>query len=343
MAMTWRKLINAALSTVGSATIPVASTTITDTYQLQVAEFANQIYEEVWSACQWRALWTTFSFQYPANAASQQISAGQLGTPYSPGPAGNTGTIIINGTPTAAITTTGAPADAQAVVNAINAISGTTLVTAVITGFNSQILLSAAIGATITVAYGGGANVTAAITGLPAGSYTVFAPNSNCSVIRMMNPQAGYPVALCFDVTSVGIPFPLREAPIADLIYMNEITATQPVQYSTHFAVQDLGNDVVNMVVYPVGSTARFMQLTLYNPPARFDPTLAGTGPGALDSPILIPYKPILMGTIWQIFEERGEELGMNSQYTELKYRTALDDAVSRDTGDAGGLVLLVD
>ena len=244
MAMTWRQLINAALTTAGSAQIPAAQATITDPYMLQVAEFSNQVYEDVWSACQWRALWTVYNIAYAQNVVTQQI------------------------------------------VDAVTAAS----------------------------------------------------PNSNCSVVRMMNPQAGRPVALCFDTTSVGVPFPLTESPIADLIYMNTITAVMAVAYSTNFAVVDQGNDIVNLMVYPASATARTIQITLYNPPVRWDPATSD-----LDTAILIPYKPILMATIWRIFEERGEELGANSQYTEAGYREALDDAVSRDTGDAGGLVLLVD
>lgn len=361
--MTYRQAINAVLRTLGSTQIPDSNTTVTDTYQLQVCEFFNQILEEVAVATQWRARWTTYNVAVPAGVSSTPLIGAIIGSYCTLGPAGNTGTVIINGTATAAITTGGVSesADAAAIVAAINAITGTTGIVATLYSSNIttpsqgtayQIALSANSAAqansTVTVAYGGGSNVTGAITGLAAGSYTLNAPNSKCSVVRMMNPQVGRPVALCFDTTSyAGSPFPLKEIPIADLNYMNTITTSTPISYSTHFAVQDLGNDNVSLLLYPIGSVPRNVQITLHNPLPQFNPALSGTTTGAsgaaLDAPITIPDRPIRMGTIWMAMEERGEELGANSQFTEDKWRTALDDAVSRDADEAGGLIMLAD
>src|SRR6185437_7802566 len=138
MAMTYRQAINAVLTTLGSALIPATNTTVTDSYQLQVCEFFNQILDEVAVATQWRARRITYNVAVPSGTNSAPLIGQIIGTAYTLGAAGTTGTVTINGTTTAAITTggTNAGVDAQAVVDAINAISGTTGVAATLYSSN---------------------------------------------------------------------------------------------------------------------------------------------------------------------------------------------------------------
>lgn len=58
---TLRTVINRVLGTIGETQIAPATVTITDTYQLQVLEFINQIKEEIEGATQWRALTTNIT------------------------------------------------------------------------------------------------------------------------------------------------------------------------------------------------------------------------------------------------------------------------------------------
>lgn len=179
---------------------------------------------------------------------------------------------------------------------------------------------------------------------LPIGA----APNSGASVVRMHNPKMGREVALVFDITTFGIPFPLDEMPLPDIIYYNTVLNQTPVAYSTNFCVQDLGNDVVNLIMYPGANTTRNIQLTLCNPQPRIDPTVAGAatypwnGIMGLDTPILIPNSPLEIGSTWWCYEERGEELGANSAFTEDRYKRLLDEAIERDLGDQGGITMIV-
>lgn len=173
-------------------------------------------------------------------------------------------------------------------------------------------------------------------------------PNSRSKLIRMMNPRFGREVGLVFDTTSFGIPFCMGEMPMADLIYYNSVLSQTPVAYSTNYAIDDLGNDVVNLLVYPAANTQRTIQLTMGIPQSRIDATVAGSanypwlGTVGLDTPILIPNKPIELGSTWFAFQERGEELGTSSMFTEERYRNALDSAVSRDEAEQGDLQLVV-
>ena len=104
---------------------------------------------------------------------------------------------------------------------------------------------------------------------LPTGAY----PYSGCQVVRMHNPKMGREVALCFDITTFGIPFVLDEMPFADLLYYNTVLNQTPVAYSTNFVIQDQGNDNVQLLMYPGANTTRNIQITLYNPQQYIDPT----------------------------------------------------------------------
>jgi len=167
------------------------------------------------------------------------------------------------------------------------------------------------------------------------------APNERCRTVRMQDQRYGKEVALCFDLTSFGIPFPLKEQSKAALVYYNTVLNQTPVQFSTDFAVDNTGGSNVNLMVYPGASVARTIAITLCNPVPRIDPTTAGAT-GGLDTTISIPTQPIEYGTIWYALQERGEELGTSTIFTEERFRTALDDAIARDQEESGGIVMTV-
>src|SRR5208337_12653 len=104
---------------------------------------------------------------------------------------------------------------------------------------------------------------------LPPGAY----PNSGCQLVRIHNPKFNREVALVFDITTFGIPFVLDEMPLPDLIYYNTVLNQTPVAYSTNFTVQDLGDDNVQLLMYPGANSTRYIQVTLYNPQGYIDPT----------------------------------------------------------------------
>jgi len=169
--------------------------------------------------------------------------------------------------------------------------------------------------------------------------------NSRSFVARMYNRRFGREIGLVFNVTTFGIPFLVGEMPLADIIYYNTVLNQTPVAFSTNYAIQDLGNDNLQMLMYP-GANANFIiAATLVVPQPRIDATVAGTAcqpwldsrwtgsTVGLDSPVLVPNFPIELGASWYALQERGEELGTSSMFTEERYREALDDAVTRDPG----------
>lgn len=166
-------------------------------------------------------------------------------------------------------------------------------------------------------------------------------PGERCRTARMTDKRVGKEVALCFDITSFGIPFPMAETPKAGLLYYNTVFNQVPVQYSTNFAVDISNTGIVNLLVYPGANQPRTIQITLVNPQARIDPTIAGAT-GGLDTPIYTPASPIEYGTIWYALQERGEELGTSTVFTEERFRTAIDDAIARDQEESGGIEMTV-
>lgn len=175
------------------------------------------------------------------------------------------------------------------------------------------------------------------VVGKQANSRSIFA--------RMYNRRFGREVPLCFNVTTFGIPFLVGEMPLADLIYYNTVLNQTPVAYSTNFAIQDLGNDNMQLLMYPGANSNFQIAATLVVPQGRIDPTVAGAAAQpwldprwtgnvvGLDSPILVPNFPIELGASWYTLSERGEELGTSNMFTEDRYREAADDAVTRDPG----------
>lgn len=250
MAMTFRQLVNNVLKTTGGTQISgtAGSTVVSDTYQLMVCEFANQIIDEVAASAQWRYGWFQYNIAYPANVGTAQIK---------------------------------------------DSISGATA-------------------------------------------------TSRASLVRMRNQDMCREIGLVFDTTSSGTPFPLLEAPLPDMLYIQQLSVMTPTSYSTSYAIADNGNDTVSLLTWPISSVARNIAVTMFEPGIRFDPTTAGITGNTLDAPLLVPYQPCLIGTTWQVLEERGEELGQGGAYTEAKYRRALDDAIGRESASGSNPQLIV-
>lgn len=74
MATTFRTLLNRVLQTISEDRIPSGTTELTDDYHLLIAEFANQIKEEVEDAHNWRVLRQVLPVTIPALSDNAVIS-----------------------------------------------------------------------------------------------------------------------------------------------------------------------------------------------------------------------------------------------------------------------------
>lgn len=260
--LTAQALINRVLTSLRNNTNSITATPITDSYQLLVLEFFNEVKQQVEDAINWRSLWQTITVTIPA------------GSYY-----------------------------------------------AVIPGTNER---SRVIRAPVA---GGGM------------SQAGYAP-------ALM--AADKEVALVFDTTSPTTSgfFPLYEMPLPLLLFNIKNTNQQQVQQPQFFGIgvgnpdnaQADTNEVV-LYVYPPVNTARTIAVTLAVPQSDFSSGLVDSSNNTI---VTVPTYPIIVGLQWMTREERGEELGPSSAFSEEKYREVLDDAVGLENAEQGNTLDLM-
>ena len=171
--------------------------------------------------------------------------------------------------------------------------------------------------------------VTVSLASVNSG--TITEANEKSRVLRIQDPRRGEEVPLVFDVTDSTQPTRLIELDLPDLLYRREMdpnTTADPC----YFALDNSSGDVLKLEVYPTPADTRSIKLMMIIPQDRLD---AGDSTD-LATNIKIPVRPIVMGLVRFIMEERGEELGINSMYSEQKWQTALQDAISLDAAEQG-------
>jgi len=194
---------------------------------------------------------------------------------------------------------------------------------------------------------------------IPAGAFYAVVPGTNERSRLVRAPikgagmsQAGYApalvasdaiVALVFDITSPSQTgnFPLIEMPLPQLIYNAAATNFAQVQQPQFFAIgmgnadnSEANTNEAVLYVYPPVNTQRTINVVMCVPQGDFAAaTLQDPNGNAI---VTAPTYPILMGLQWMTREERGEELGPTSAYTEERYREVLDDAVSQENTEQG-------
>lgn len=255
--LTAQALINRVLNSLRNNANNITATPVTDSYQLLVLEFFNEVKQEVEDAINWRALWQTFTVTIPA------------GSYYAAIPGTNERSRIVR-----------APIRGGGMSQA---------------GYAPAIMASDKI------------------------------------------------VALVFDSTSPttsGI-FPLYEMPLPQLLFniqnTNQAQVQQPQFFSIGMGNADNGAANTNQVVlyvYPPVNVNRTIQVTLAVPQSDF--SAAALQDSNNNAIITVPTYPIIMGLQWMVREERGEELGPTSAFSEDKYREVLDDAIGIENAEQG-------
>jgi hypothetical protein len=167
-------------------------------------------------------------------------------------------------------------------------------------------------------------------------SVALTGSNGRSRLWRIPSTDAQQFVPLVFDLYDPKNPIQLIEMPLSELLYRytQDGTGYTTVQPS-YFALDTDSSETQTLYVWNTPSTPRPLQVTLSTPQAPFVHT-------DLDTVIKIPILPLVRGTIWYVREERGEELGANSAFSEERYRTLLDDEISRDRTEQGDPYQLV-
>lgn len=158
--------------------------------------------------------------------------------------------------------------------------------------------------------------------------------NVRSRLVRMQQSNTYEDVALVFDITSPSETQRLVEMDYSELVYRRRVNAETVNGAPIYFATKIGADGVPDIVVYPKPLNDRTLSVTMVVPQARVPFN-------SLDTVILVPNRVLELGSIWYALHERGEELGVNTLYTEERYRNALDAAIARDWTEQGGLDLV--
>lgn len=158
--------------------------------------------------------------------------------------------------------------------------------------------------------------------------------NERSRIVRIQQSTGTEAVALVFDITVATQPRRLIELDYSDIVYRRRADPSTVNDAPIYFATRMGTDGIPEVVVYPMPLQTRVLSITMAVPQPHLDDD-------DLDVNISIPSRPLIVGSIWYALEERGEELGVSSLYTEERFTRALDDAISQDWAEQGGLDLV--
>jgi hypothetical protein len=167
-------------------------------------------------------------------------------------------------------------------------------------------------------------------------SATISSANARSRLIRIPQPNVGE-VALVFDVTTATTPILVRESDLDEVLYWQSVDpVTQVNDVPVRFAVKidETDSGIMKFEIYPKVSANRNFTVNMIVPQDYLEDD-------DLDDGIKIPSRPLIVGSVWYALQERGEELGASSLYTEERYRRALDDAIAIDSAEQGDYELV--
>lgn len=140
-------------------------------------------------------------------------------------------------------------------------------------------------------------------------------------------------VPLCMDITDPTQPAFLDESPLHAMILRQE-TETEAASEPAFFAL-DPDADNQRMRVFPAPTSDRNIVVYLFAPDPRWNGDTTD-----INLNINLPEHAITsieLGTTWYALNERGEELGVNAQFSQTRYTDQLRTAVARDDQTASG------
>lgn len=166
-------------------------------------------------------------------------------------------------------------------------------------------------------------------------SLTVTNTTDRSRLVRLHDQMTGQVIPLVFDVTQTTNVASLQEISLSEMFYRQTVQ-TQTTSGSPQFvAIDDTTASTLTLRFHPTPTANRTIKVTACTPQAFLDDD-------DLDTSILIPSRALLLGAVWWALQEKGEELGQGSVFTEERYRNALDTEVTREVEEQGGLQLVV-
>lgn len=160
-------------------------------------------------------------------------------------------------------------------------------------------------------------------------SATILGANKRARLVRIHDQRLGQLVPLAYDITDPSRPVPLQEMDASLLRHRIFMDGGQTSQEPVYFTMQAVAPDTMQVIVHPKPANDRVLAFVLVNPQAYLDVR-------DLDTELQIPERALVIGTIWFALQERGEELGQGSMFTEDMFLKALDEEIAADSGESG-------
>jgi hypothetical protein len=170
-----------------------------------------------------------------------------------------------------------------------------------------------------------------------AESADVTGAGDRARLVRQFDSRYQGEIPMVFNVTDADDPFTMVELDLQELRRRRELDTTQNYPQESGFFALNLTSDGVQLEVYPTSSQAQTIRCFFVIPQDRF-----AADASDLDTEVTVPATPLELGATWYALEERGEELGVRSPFSQDRYRAALDAAISRDSAEQGENIELV-
>lgn len=139
--------------------------------------------------------------------------------------------------------------------------------------------------------------------------------------------QYNQPMAFLFDSdsdTQGNRMIPISQTNMERLYQSNRaLTNTEPNYFSYRLHPS---NDGLELTLWPIPATTRTARLTFWTP--EEEPTTEGTDD---NTALLVPWKPVYLGTLMLALNERGEEMGEPGNIAERRYYNSLARAIEAD------------
>lgn len=163
------------------------------------------------------------------------------------------------------------------------------------------------------------------------GTLAIAGTNDRSRLLRIQDSETFRTYPMCFNTTVPTAVGQMQEMDLQTLFWRRELDNNNPQSVTNWFALSQ-DTDGLNFEAYSIANVDQTFNIHLVVPQVRF------VGDSSdLDTDILVPATPLELGATWYAYEERGEELGPSSLFSQERYLQSVQSAIARDQGEQGG------
>lgn len=167
---------------------------------------------------------------------------------------------------------------------------------------------------------------------VPASTGDVAIANTNerSRLVRIHDSRRPEVIPMVFNKTDANNPIRMTELDLNELLRRRatQVNTEPSSQRSWAFAI-DQDADGLRLYVWPSSTQVQSIDVRLVIPQDRLEAD-------SLDTVIEVPETPLELGATNYGLLERGEELGVNSLFSQDNYKRSVDSAIGRDEAEQG-------